>query len=545
MKVHPLELFYESDWKDKIELPQVLKKLKTIRDSAETLLLIDGLSLSEALWLARAVRLGLYFIGPVALAPIAIIPSKERVEVSIEDLLGELPSEPADVSLAPEMRVLTITPQIYIVGSAEEAELLVPKVRPLSSADFEEFMRLVKLEGQIGSHAISNEWAAFTLGRLLGVSKADIPGTRDLVYLCYLLLSAMKPEERAKLCTGELPGTADVPNMNKVDAKYGNILLIDDQDDVWYPVIRKLVEGNSLTVWGRNQIARREGDIWLDGKNPAKWEVEIYKKFDLVLLDMRLEAEEISSPGNQLSGLTVLEKIMSYNRGQQVIMFTSSNKAWNIKRALELGARDIFIKESPQYPITEKARAEELKNLEENIKSALELNWLKRLWSMGKSASAEARIRAKAHNVEQLKKALYNDIATQVDCSLELFINAGSDSTKIKLAYLQLYIVLELLKNYFRLDKWEHLRDKFGLSDTEYLYRSLNIFRLMRNDAAHSEVKGERRYVNYKEGGRWKNGWKLDKMTEITKPIDNASDPRAFRALMYTVCELIHTDMIS
>ena len=47
------------------------------------------------------------------------------------------------------------------------------------------------------------------------------------------------------------------------------------------------------------------------------------------------------------SGAKLLKSIKEKNKGTQVIIMTASNKAWNMKHLLKLGADGYYVKESP------------------------------------------------------------------------------------------------------------------------------------------------------------------------------------------------------
>ena len=75
-----------------------------------------------------------------------------------------------------------------------------------------------------------------------------------------------------------------------------------------------------------------------------------YANYDVIFLDLRLLKEE--DKVNQISnisdftGTKVLRKIKDINKGIQVIIFTASNKVWNIEKLLEIGANGYYIKEN-------------------------------------------------------------------------------------------------------------------------------------------------------------------------------------------------------
>jgi CheY-like chemotaxis protein len=68
---------------------------------------------------------------------------------------------------------------------------------------------------------------------------------------------------------------------------------------------------------------------------------------DLVLLDFRLHPNDFnSSKIDNVTGLMLLQEIKKYNPGIQVIIFSATNKVWNLQKLLEAGADDFILKES-------------------------------------------------------------------------------------------------------------------------------------------------------------------------------------------------------
>ncbi len=550
MKIFQIEPVYTDYYRIGIDLRATLVSLsKNVESPDDTCLLIKGRSLSDSLWLARGIRLSLSFTRRLALCPIVILPVANE---SPDDFLWHDcdGSEKTEIeNLAPGLQAFIHTPQIYLASTDKEAETYIKKASALKAEEFECFMDMIKVTSQQGSHAIANEWAAYTLGRLLRLHSTDeIPATRDLTYLCYLLLSGMSKEDRAKLCADKEPASEKSRSKIRLVNSSNNILLIDDQDEVWTPVVQKLLGGNnSLTVWGKDKIKRVNDEIFLNDMCPQKWTQNIIDKFDLVILDMRLLGETISTPDNELSGLQVLKTIMDFNRGQRVIMFTSSNKVWNIKRSLELGAADIFIKESPQFPMNEKKRADALQDLVSNISKALSHSWLKDVYGMGAKLISDAQKYAEAKDSSVEKRRLYLDIADQTAGAIDIFMNARNDPKKIKLAYFQLYNIFELCIQYYKTKKYEvqldDLKELFDLKYTDYIFQSFTPLRLMRNRIAHSNQQDKkvfyiRSYGNYYERQPWILGEK-NKTKQLVEKISDASDPNAFRALMYTASHLV------
>jgi CheY-like chemotaxis protein len=119
-----------------------------------------------------------------------------------------------------------------------------------------------------------------------------------------------------------------------------NVLLIDDEAAFgWKEVVEK-VFFNETSI----DIATNKYDAVDAIKN---------KKFDLILLDIRFgEADHKEMGIYKMSGYKILTEeirssFKSLNFSTPVIVFTASNKVWNIIEMIEAGADDYYIKEHP------------------------------------------------------------------------------------------------------------------------------------------------------------------------------------------------------
>ena len=67
-----------------------------------------------------------------------------------------------------------------------------------------------------------------------------------------------------------------------------------------------------------------------------------------MILDLRLHKEDFNNkPIDEITGFKILEKIKNHNKGIQVIIFSATNKIWNLQALQNAGADGFIIKESP------------------------------------------------------------------------------------------------------------------------------------------------------------------------------------------------------
>lgn len=596
--IHKKDSRHKDDSKQELDPRPVIELIKDSDDIKEDTILMFKREEWRFLYkILVGIRLAIPFLGKKALNPIAIIDEKNK----LPDLLND-PKQYIEILLTPGVKIFNT-----------ETENDISEMKPISIDDYiSKFLPHIKVSSKESSHSIANEWAAYNIKRLLNPELNDVPKSNDLRFLCYQLVSGMKEDQLKNLVS---PATtesdeATTESDDKVEYlttdKNKRILLVDDQDDVWAEVIRNLLtrtkNGNpneriQLDVWGKDNL-----DIKInDDKSVEDIKIKIqengeyidYRKqildtYDVVLLDMRLAgSNEQHQNTDRLSGIVMLKHLLDSseggNPGQRVIVFTSSNKSWNIKRALQLGAQDVFIKESPLYPLTEAERIANLNNLIYEIQEGFSMSWLKDIWTMAKKIISTCREEKSDFREEdelynkfydaqpqqegdqdKIDKSIANNfeefyyrIANQVEIAFNLFLNSDKhDQEKMRLAYISLETVFELMsQEWLRLNnlpsndahaktvsvqsRVAELISNYGLVESDYnngyLNVAIKVLVLIRNNAIHPEcVSDDDKKGWYLKDERWR--WRLSNNEEC-QTIDRhnyvTDYVTAFRALMY------------
>ncbi|MDZ7720323.1 MAG: hypothetical protein U5K72_16020 [Balneolaceae bacterium] len=103
----------------------------------------------------------------------------------------------------------------------------------------------------------------------------------------------------------------------KVGAKYYLLIFEENIDGQFQIIDESVYDYSELTDSSKKMI--ESGD------------------FDLFLVDLRLKGDlEENLNTTKLSGSKIAKKIKTKNKGNQVVVFTASNKAWNMKALLEM-----------------------------------------------------------------------------------------------------------------------------------------------------------------------------------------------------------------
>lgn len=226
----------------------------------------------------------------------------------------------------------------------------------------------ITLPDKYGKHSLANIWGAFRLAKFAGYP-----------------LSLEKPTSLYFKFKDSFTNNEIVPNTNNTIGRYNEsckaVLIDDNADSGWSEILRHILRSKIIN-YGK-AVSLEVIPTYEEAINYSN-----YLNFDIVFLDLRLLKEE--DKANHVSGIEdftgtkVLRKIKDINKGIQVIIFTASNKVWNIEKLLEIGANGYYIKESPEYIHNEVFSKENYNELLVTIKKALSHKYLRRVDSIHK-----------------------------------------------------------------------------------------------------------------------------------------------------------------
>jgi CheY-like chemotaxis protein len=261
--------------------------------------------------------------------------------------------------------LLLFTKGSYLLSSFSLDEFILKSLLPISEKILlESVVPALSIEtSKDPGHQLANDWGAFRLAKFAGHS-----------------LRQEKPTSLYFKYKDSFTNNETVPELdNKIGVlnESCKALLIDDNADSGWAEILKYILKNKIVMPGKASSL----DV-IKAENEAM-SFNNYDQFDIVFLDLRLSKEEDRrnhiNKIEEFSGTRVLKKIMSINRGIQVIIFTASNKVWNIEKLLDLGANGYYIKESPEYILSPSFSKENYLELLATIRKTLALKFLRKV----------------------------------------------------------------------------------------------------------------------------------------------------------------------
>ena len=419
-------------------------------DSMAIVVDVDEISKPElCLAFAMAIRLSILDIKSAALSPILFISRATQ-----------------DILIGYKYSPIILTGSI-VFDLPENASDALEVMEPLSPSEYKtKFLDVIKIipNATEGRHSLANQWGADVLSRIVVGNETNnelIKKARLSLYFRYVRALSLGTNDIENIIQGvELPSTPT--SLKKIDATGKKILLIDDEADKgWGDVLCKMLPNSEFKTI-QEQVPDYE-----HLSNDAKKEIES-GKYDLIFLDLRMNgvAEEDTLRPDDFSGMKILKAIKEQNKGNQVIMFTASNKAWNMKALLEAGADGYYIKESPEYTFPASYSDSNARELCTSITQCLDNGYLRNVYLKVK----------KIKELIQDSQCFSNrtdELLGSIDIAYDLLAKSNAKQEYKAYSYLQLFLVIEeFVKNPAVFDTSE---------DGLYLYNGEQRYRLLKD----------------------------------------------------------------
>ena len=376
--------------------------------------------------------------------------------------------EKKKAALIPIIFMSSLTPDIFknspystllqTKGISFETPLYTPTavelMEPLMAKDYRPyFLDLIKVKPNSteGRHSIANQWGADVLNRIaLGgeTNNSLILNARKSLYFKYVNSLTLDEKLIEDICKNVVIET-EISTMTSIDGSGKRILLIDDEAEKgWSDVLSKMIKNVDLQT-----IHEQVPDY--DSLSAESKSMIESNNYDLIFLDLRMNGiqEENVISTDEFSGMRILKSIKKKNRGVQVIMFTASNKAWNMKALIDAGADGYYIKESPEYAFPLKYSISNTKSFCNNIKKCLERSYLKDI--AGKIKAYKKELSNSNYDVN-----FVNKVCVQLDVAYTL-ISTAITQEQFAFAYISLEQILEIIsEELIVLDNYHYIIDE-------------------------------------------------------------------------------------
>lgn len=302
------------------------------------------------------------------------------------------------------------------------------------------------------NHSVANKWGRSRWSVALNDTDSNIEkGNTEIENSLYFrYLSALYPP------TDIIPIAKDKLKIEKDKQLPAlNILYVDDEaDEGWYELLRHIIcDVNDIK--GLDYIGS-------DLKSKSQEEIISYvmkeiidKEINLVILDLRLHPDDFDdSLIDNITGYKLLQAIKDHNRGIQVIMFSATNKVWNLQTLLEAEADGFIMKEAPINSADFHFTEDSIISFVNIINKCIKQIFRKDLWSRIQKVNKKIEYHLKFNNIR-------DKYANNVLTIMSMVEDALFDSNKkhsLDNIFVNLFSIIELTAN----DWIETKKEKYG-----------------------------------------------------------------------------------
>ena len=248
------------------------------------------------------------------------------------------------------------------------------KEKQLSKSNLVHEVKKLKLDVPLNyedPHSIANEWAIYRWANTISTKDESIGKIESKLEndLYFKYLKTIYP-------------TSEFQLLKEDDLKLNfegkpTVLYIDDEAEKgWKEIFEKILIDNNNTDFihlGNEFNEKTKNEVVEFSLKKV-----IDKDVDLVILDFRLHKEDFEKiPIEDITGYQILKRIKEYNKGIQVIIFSATNKIWNLQALQEVGADGFIVKEAPENSNDPGFTKKSIENMMISINSCFEHSFLK------------------------------------------------------------------------------------------------------------------------------------------------------------------------
>ena len=283
-------------------------------------------------------------------------------------------------------------------------------LQPLTKYDIKYEMEKVHLpvpQNYEDSHSVANEWAIYRWAVATKSEDSAIEKTANTIKsnLYFKHLTTTYPpsdiksikEDRLKF-KDQLSVISDA----LIEQKDINILYVDDEADKgWYEIMANIIHDvnniNGFDYFGEDLKALNQQEIVDQVVNRVKED-----SVNIVLLDFRLHKKDHDPLDiENITSVQILKKIKEFNSGIQVIIFSATNKVWNLLALQKYGADGFIIKEGPENSKDSSFTIQTIENFINTMSLCISNRYKKSLCQIVSELNCNLEKSAKAHRIDK------------------------------------------------------------------------------------------------------------------------------------------------
>lgn len=283
-------------------------------------------------------------------------------------------------------------------------------INPLTENDIKHEMGKIQLpvpQNYEDSHSIANEWAIYRWANATDSEDSAIEKITNTIKsnLYFKHLTTIYPPSEIKLIKedrlkfrDQLFGISD----GLLEQKDINILYVDDEADKgWYEIMANIIYDvnniNGFDYLGESLKALSQQEIIDQVVNRVKED-----SANIVLLDFRLHKKDHDSHNiEDITSVQILKKIKALNAGIQVIIFSATNKVWNLLALQKYGADGFIIKEGPENSKSPSFTTQTIDNFINTMSVCISNRYKKEIYQSVSELNCKLKEDAKKHIVDK------------------------------------------------------------------------------------------------------------------------------------------------
>lgn len=329
---------------------------------------------------------------------------------------------------------------VYLQNSLEDIKLFLSE-NTIKKFDRDEALEKIDLIGikpptsYKSHHSISNEWSILRWSKALNL-QAEFD-------------SELKKNEKnikASLFYKYLNVKYPISSINALSKKKlknsGSILLIDDEvEKGWGVIFQEICKGKKYTSLGKDFKKINDRDQIVDVA------FDIAKDVDVIVLDLRLHDDDFDERDpKKLTGYKLLKRVKEHNKGIQVIIFSASNKIWNLQELQDVGIDGFILKESPENSIDQEFTKQLIENIYQTIDTCLDYSFLKKNFEKYNYLKQQLEPRKKTSHTDPLPKEFVDEYLKWLEFGISNILQYKSNEGNV-MSFSIFFTVLENVAN--------------------------------------------------------------------------------------------------
>jgi len=295
------------------------------------------------------------------------------------------------------------------------------------------------------NHSIANKWGIYRWSLALDGDDDDIEKNNEEIYnsLYFRYLTALYPPSKIKQINKDDLKLPITPNDEAIMPQL-NILYIDDEaDEGWCELLCQIIyDINNIKDF--EHIGRELKNMTVDEIVNHVMNKITESNINVVILDLRLHSSDFNEANiRNITGYKLLEKIKHHNRGIQVLMFSATNKIWNLQALQEKEVDGFVMKEAPENSIDQDFTKDSILQFIELLSKCSKHTYRRTLWPRHQKLKTRLEYHLRLNNVEE-------KFANNVLLLLSMFEDALFDNHQdhaLDNAFVNLFTIIELTAN--------------------------------------------------------------------------------------------------